>query len=113
MNNIIITGNISAVEVKESNGSKYAKFSIRHSVRNADGTYTSGYLNMTAFGKVAERLSKFKQGSPLEFMAHFSFGKYEKDGKTVHAVDYIVDNFFTIGDGAFVSPKEGKDEKAE
>ena len=106
MNRIIITGNISRVELKESRGVKYAKFSIRHSVRGADGNYTNGYLNMTAFGKVAERLSHFKQGSPLEMMAHFSFSQYEKDGKMLRSVDCIVDNFYTIGSGAFVGKTE-------
>ena len=110
MNTIIITGNISKVDFNEEK--KYAKFSIRHSVRKADGSYTNGYLDMTAFGKVAERLSHFKQGSPLEFMAHFSFSQYEKDGKTLRSVDYIVDNFYTINDGAY-APKKGDNDKAE
>ena len=111
MNTIIITGNVVKVEFNEEK--KFAKFPIRHSVRKADGSYTNGYLNMTAFGKVAERLSHFKQGSPLEFMAHFSFSQYEKDGKTLRSVDYVVDNFYTIHDGVFVGKKEDTDKVEE
>ena len=108
MNSIIVTGNISKVDLKESKGNTYAKFFIRHHVRKAEGTYAVGYLHMTAFGKVAVRLSKFKPGSPLEFAAHFGFSQYEKNGKTLYSVDYIVDNFYVIGNGAFVSKLQGR-----
>ena len=112
MNNIIITGNISNVELKSSaNGKKYTHFSICHSTKKADGTFAKGYLNLTAFGSVAERLSKFKQGSALEIVAHFNFGSYTpEDGKTRNTVEYHVDNFFTINDGCFIPKKEANGE---
>ena len=103
MNNIVITGNISRVELKESKGKKYARFFIRHHMRKPDGSYATGFLDMVAFDKVAERLSNFKKGSPLEFIAHFSFSSYVKNGKVLHTVDCIVDNFNLVGTGAYVS----------
>lgn len=103
MNTIVITGNISRVELKESKGKKYARFYIQHHTRKTDGTYDNGYLDMVAFDKVAERLSKFKKGSPLEFIAHFSFSSYVKNGKVIRTVDCIVDNFNPVGNGAYIS----------
>ena len=109
MNQIIIAGNIGKVEVKESaNGKKYTSFYIGHHYRNKDGSYSTGFMYLKAFGKLAETLAKFRKDTPMEFMAHFGFSKYtNKDGKETTSIDYIVDTFNLAGTGAYIERRGG------
>ena len=109
MNRIIIAGNIGDVEVKETpGGKKYARFSIAHHFRNKDGGYENGYMYLVAFGKTAESLAKFKKGSAMEFIGHFSFSSYtNQEGKEVNTTNYIVDSFSLAGNGAYIERKGG------
>ena len=115
MNQILIAGNIGAVEVKDGkDGKKYARFSIAHHYRTKDGKYANGYMNLVACGKTAENLAKVTKGSPMEFVAHFQFGKYtNKEGKEVPTIDYIVDTFAPAGNGAYMDRKGGDAKKTE
>ena len=111
MNQIIINGNINNVELKTGkSGKEYATFSLKHYTRKSDGTYSHGILFMKAFGDVAKRLAKFKNGSPLEIEASFSFGSYtDENGKTKYTVDYVVNRFSGAGNGAYMERKGAED----
>ena len=105
MNMFTISGNISEVKlVTKEDGKKYAKFFVTHHIRKFDGTYNTGFFYMTAFGAIAEALSQFKKGSPLEFVGHFNFTEYEdkKSGKLIKRIENIVDSFAKAGDGAYM-----------
>ena len=112
MNMFTITGRVSDVEVKVAdNGTKYARFSIMHFIREKENNYSKAYFNMTAFGTTAERLSRFKRGSALEFIGHFQFNTYDApDGTTKRKIDYIADNFCPANEGAYSGKKEDKTE---
>ena len=111
MNMFTITGRVSPVTVKEaSTGRKYAHFSIMHFTREKDGGYSKAYLNMTAFGNIAERLSCFKRGSVLEFVGHINFNTYEADdGTKKNRIEYIADNFYPANEGAYSGKQEDKE----
>ena len=54
---------------------------------------STDYLNITAFGKTAETISKyFTKGSRIGIESHAQQSKYEKDGHTVYQITFIVDS---------------------
>lgn len=54
---------------------------------------STDYLNITAFGKTAETISKyFTKGSRIGIESHAQQSSYEKDGHKVYQITFIVDS---------------------
>ena len=91
MNKCIFIGNlVKDVELLTSTkGKSYLNNTL--AVQRIDKS--TDYLNITAFGKTAETISKyFTKGSRIGIESHAQQSKYEKDGHTVYQITFIVDS---------------------
>ena len=91
MNKCIFIGNlVKDVELLTSTkGKSYLNNTL--AVQRIDKS--TDYLNITAFGKTAETISKyFTKGSRIGIESHAQQSKYEKDGHTVYQIGFVVDS---------------------
>lgn len=91
MNKCIFIGNlVKDVELLTSTkGKSYLNNTL--AVQRIDKS--TDYLNITAFGKTAETISKyFTKGSRIGIEAHAQQSSYEKDGHKVYQITFIVDS---------------------
>jgi len=91
MNKCIFIGNlVKDVELLTSTkGKSYLNNTL--AVQRIDKS--TDYLNIAAFGKTAETISKyFTKGSRIGIESHAQQSKYEKDGHTVYQITFIVDS---------------------
>ena len=93
-NTVNLTGNLGAdVEVRESNDTTYAHFSVatNYSVRKEDGTYEkrTSWVRVTAFGGQARSMAALGKGSLVQVLAHLRQSVVEVADKKIvtHDVD--------------------------
>lgn len=92
MNNVTLLGRVT----KDFAGTKTDKGLViaRNSLAVNRPKEGADFINIVAFGKTAETLSKFvKKGNRVLIQGHIQTGSYEKDGKKVYTTDVVVDRF--------------------
>ena len=97
MNNFFGVGRLVAdPEVKESeNGKKYSNFTIavQRSYKNADGVYDADFLDVVAFGPMAETTSEYcKKGDIIGIKGRVETSSYEnEDGEKKKSTQVVAD----------------------
>ena len=95
MNLFVFEGNLTRdVEIRYSQGENATAIArtgvaLRRRFKNAEGKYDADFVNLVAFGKNAEFLSKyFKKGSGITGKGEIRSGSYtNKDGVKVYTTD--------------------------
>lgn len=111
-NLVILTGNLGAdVDVRESNGTTYARFSVatNYRVRAKDGDHyedRTNWTRVTAFGGLAKTLQRLGKGSKVLVQGRLKETVYEKDDVRVHYSEVIA----TRVEFLVVKPPEGADD---
>ena len=106
MNNFFGVGRLVAdPEVKESeNGKKYSNFTIavQRSYKNADGVYDADFLDVVAFGPMAETTSEYcKKGDIIGIKGRVETSSYEKeDGEKKKSTQIVADRISFISSKA-------------
>lgn len=93
---MILSGNLgSDVQVKSSNGTTFAHFSVAddYRVRLGDGSWESrtNWTRVTAFGGRAEALRVLGKGSRVLVKGHLRARAFEKDGVRFERSEVIAD----------------------
>lgn len=96
MNKCIFLGRITKdieLSFAAGSGTAIAKFSLAVGRKFKKGE--TDFLNMVAFGKTAENITKyFKKGNLILLETHVQTGSYDaKDGTKRYTTDYIIDSF--------------------
>lgn len=96
MNSVNLIGNLTRdVEVRYTTGDNptaFAKFGIAINEGYGDKKKVS-FLNITAWGKVAENCEKFlHKGSKVGVSGRIQTGSYEKDGQRINTFDIVANN---------------------
>lgn len=96
MNKCIFLGRITKdieLSFAAGSGTAIAKFSLAVGRKFKKGE--TDFLNMVAFGKTAENLTKyFKKGNLILLETHVQTGSYDtKDGTKRYTTDFIIDSF--------------------
>ena len=113
MNNFFGVGRLVAdPEVKESeNGKKYSNFTIavQRSYKNADGVYDADFLDVVAFGPMAETTSEYcKKGDIIGIKGRVETSSYEtEDGEKRKSTQIIADRI------TFLSSSKNKETESE
>ena len=113
MNNFFGVGRLVAdPEVKESeNGKKYSNFTIavQRSYKNADGVYDADFLDVVAFGPMAETTSEYcKKGDIIGIKGRVETSSYENDdGEKRKSTQIIADRI------TFLSSSKNKETESE
>ena len=97
MNKCIFSGRLTSdVDFRETESTAIAKFrmAVKRQYKRKDDP-DADFINMTAFGKTAENISKFfGKGSMILVDTRMQTGSYEKkDGTKVYTTDFIVNSF--------------------
>ena len=97
MNKCIFSGRLTSdVDLREAGTTMMAKFrvAVRRQYKR-EGEPDADFINMIAFGKTAENISKFfGKGSMILVDTRMQTGSYEKkDGTKVYTTDFIVNSF--------------------
>ena len=97
MNKCIFSGRLTSdVDLREAGTTMMAKFrvAVRRQYKR-EGEPDADFINMIAFGKTAENISKFfGKGSMILVDTRMQTGSYEKkDGSKVYTTDFIVNSF--------------------
>ena len=106
MNNFFGVGRLVAdPEVKESeNGKKYSNFTIavQRSYKNADGVYDADFLDVVAFGPMAETTSEYcKKGDIIGIKGRVETSSYEnEDGEKKKSSQIVADRISFISSKA-------------
>ena len=106
MNNLFGVGRLVAdPEVKESeNGKKYSNFTIavQRSYKNADGVYDADFLDVVAFGPMAETTSEYcKKGDIIGIKGRVETSSYEnEDGEKKKSTQIVADRISFISSKA-------------
>lgn len=97
MNKCIFSGRLTSdVDLREAGTTMMAKFRVAVKRQyKREGEADADFINMIAFGKTAENISKFfGKGSMILVDTRMQTGSYEKkDGTKVYTTDFIVNNF--------------------
>lgn len=96
MNKCIFLGRITKdieLTFAAGSGTAIAKFSLAVGRKFKKGE--TDFLNMVAFGKTAENITKyFKKGNLILLDTHVQTGSYDaKDGTKRYTTDFIIDSF--------------------
>lgn len=96
MNKCIFLGRITKdieLSFAAGSGTAIARFSLAVGRKFKKGE--TDFLNMVAFGKTAENITKyFKKGNLILLETHVQTGSYDaKDGTKRYTTDYIIDSF--------------------
>lgn len=102
MNHVVLIGRLTKDVELSSGTTEVARTSIavQRKFKNADGNYDADFINLVAFGKTAEFISKyFKKGDPIVVEGRIQTGSYtNKDGQKVYTTDIVVESTeFAIG----------------
>ena len=106
MNNFFGVGRLVAdPEVKESeNGKKYSNFTIavQRSYKNADGVYDADFLDVVAFGPMAETTSEYcKKGDIIGIKGRVETSSYEnEDAEKKKSTQIVADRISFISSKA-------------
>ena len=106
MNNFFGVGRLVAdPEVKESeNGKKYSNFTIavQRSYKNADGVYDADFLDVVAFGPMAETTSEYcKKCDIIGIKGRVETSSYEnEDGEKKKSTQIVADRISFISSKA-------------
>ena len=106
MNNFFGVGRLVAdPEVKESeNGKKYSNFTIavQRSYKNADGVYDADFVDVVAFGPMAETTSEYcKKGDIIGIKGRVETSSYEnEDGEKKKSTQIVADRISFISSKA-------------
>ena len=111
MNLVVLCGNLTAdPELRQSNsGVKYLQFSIAVTRRNAkkDGTREADFIVCTAFGAVAENISKyFRKGSKILLQGEWRADSYEQNGVRTYTNKMLVLSFTFVEKSGSVNPNQ-------
>lgn len=94
MNKFIIQGRLATVpEIKKYGETQCLRMllAIRRNFAK-EGSKDTDFINVTAFGKTAEFISKhFAKGQMILLCGRLSQDEYEKDGKKISSVSLIAD----------------------
>ena len=91
MNKCCFIGNL--VKDVELQTSKAGKPFLNNTLAVTRIDKTTDYLNITAFGKTAETISKyFTKGSRIGITSQAQQSSYEKDGHKVYQITFIVES---------------------
>ena len=97
MNKCIFSGRLTSdVDLREAGTTMMAKFRVAVKRQyKREGEPDADFINMIAFGKTAENISKFfGKGSMILVDTRMQTGSYEKkDGTKVYTTDFIVNSF--------------------
>lgn len=97
MNKCIFSGRLTSdVDLREAGTTMMAKFRVAVKRQyKREGEPDADFINMIAFGKTAENISKFfGKGSMILVDTRMQTGSYEKkDGSKVYTTDFIVNSF--------------------
>lgn len=97
MNKCIFSGRLTSdVDLREAGTTMMAKFRVAVKRQyKREGEPDADFINMIAFGKTAENISKFfSKGSMILVDTRMQTGSYEKkDGTKVYTTDFIVNSF--------------------
>lgn len=97
MNKCIFSGRLTSdVDLREAGTTMMAKFRVAVKRQyKREGEADADFINMIAFGKTAENISKFfGKGSMILVDTRMQTGSYEKkDGTKVYTTDFIVNSF--------------------
>lgn len=97
MNKALLIGRLTkAIELKSTHsGTPVCSFSLAVNGRKkADGTKEVDFITCTAFGAMAETLTRYTdKGHKISVTGRIRTGSYEKDGHTVYTSDVIVEDF--------------------
>jgi|5_EtaG_2_1085323.scaffolds.fasta_scaffold37015_2 single-strand DNA-binding protein len=96
INKSIIMGNISFIEAARTTakGTPVLNFSIATNSKDAQGKDVAEFHRITAYGKVAETIIKFKKvGQPLYVEGPKRTTSFMKDGQKVYSSTIVVDTF--------------------
>ena len=112
MNKVMLVGRLTAKPELRYTGSNtaYTRFSIavNRNFANADGKRDADFINIVAWRKQAETISKyFDKGNLIGIEGRIQTGSYDdKDGNKRYTVDVALDNF------EFVESKASRDASA-
>lgn len=100
MNQFTVTGNItkkpeSRVYMKGNISGKYVTHISLAVSRPFDKKKTDFFV-FTAFGDLGYKMSKLNKGDKILIQSYVKNNIYEKDGKKVYGIDYIVTNYEVI-----------------
>ena len=104
MNKVHIMGRITKdIEVRYSNAQEpvaVARFSIAVNRKfKKEGQTEADFLNVVAFGKLAENISKFfGKGKMIQITGRIQTGSYEKDGVKHYTTDIFAEEFNFTGE---------------
>lgn len=98
MNKVFLMGYLARdAELKHGANADFARTAVAVN-RPFSKEKAADFLNLVAFGKTAEFLSKyFQKGSKILVEGRLQTSSYEKDGVKVNAVDVIVENIEFAG----------------
>lgn len=104
MNKVILKGYIgSDVELKDLNGTKYARFSVatnkRYKDREGNTKEQAQFHNCVAWRQTGETIAKFfSKGSEILLEGEIQYRQWETDkGEKRYATDIVVENFEFCG----------------
>ena len=113
MNKFIGIGRLTKdVETRISqSGAKVARYSLALD-RHGDGT---DFIDCVCFGKTADFAEQYlSKGKKIAIEAHVQTGSYEKDGRKIKTVDFVIDRHEFVeskgasnGDAASVQTEDG------
>lgn len=103
MNNVILCGRFTREhDMRYSQGTEpLAILSNSIAVGRKFKKGETDFINVKAFGKTAENISKFfSKGRLILIRGHIQTGSYEKEGAKVYTTDVIIDDFEFTGEKA-------------
>lgn len=114
-NKVILMGNLTRdVELRHTqSGMAIAKFGMainrRTTAASGEARESTCFVDLTAFGKVAELLSQYvKKGSPLFVDGRLEYSTWEaQEGGKRSKLEVIVENFQFLGGGRGAGGEEG------
>ena len=93
MNKVILVGRlVSDIEIRVTQDGQTSVGKTRIAVNKRGQKDEADFINLVAFGKTAESMSKWSgKGKQIAVAGHIQTGSYEKDGHKMYTFDVIVD----------------------
>jgi single-strand DNA-binding protein len=99
LNKVLLCGRITKDPELKGTEANVCSFSlaVQRDYADKNGQYATDFINLTAFGKVAEYIGKYAhKGSLINVAGRIAIDNYQKDGVTKQSTKVIVENVYLL-----------------
>jgi single-strand DNA-binding protein len=99
LNKVLLCGRITKDPELKGTEANVCSFSlaVQRDYADKNGQYATDFINLTAFGKVAEYIGKYAhKGSLVNVVGRLAIDNYQKDGATKQSTKVIVENVYLL-----------------